>query len=98
MKTIAIIFAGGSGKRIGSEIPKQFLKVYGKEIIIHTLELFENDSEVDEIIIACIDGWITYLKRLIKKFEIKKVVSIVPGGPTGQDSIFLGLKEAKKRM
>ena len=96
MKTIAIIFAGGSGKRIGSEIPKQFLKVYGKEIIIHTLELFENDSEVDEIIIACIDGWITYLKRLIKKFEIKKVVSIVPGGPTGQDSIFLGLKEAKK--
>ena len=96
MKKIAIIFAGGAGKRMGGEIPKQFLKVCGKDIIIHTLELFENNSDVDEIIVACIEDWIPYLKKLIKKFDISKVVKVIPGGSTGQDTIFLGLKEAKK--
>jgi len=96
MKKIAMIFAGGTGQRMGAEIPKQFLKVYGKEIIIHTLELFENNNNVDEIYVACIEEWIPYLKELIEKYGLYKIKSIFPGGETGQDSIFLSLKEAKK--
>ena len=82
---------------MGAEIPKQFLRINGKEIIIHTLDLFENHGMVDEIIVVCIESWISHLKKLTKKFGIDKVVSIVPGGKTGQDSIFIGLEEAKKR-
>lgn len=96
MKKIAIIFAGGAGQRMGAEIPKQFLKVCGKEIIIHTLELFENNDNVDAIYISCIDEWIDYLNLLVNKFGISKVVRIFPGGKTGQDSIFIGLDEVKK--
>ena len=70
MKNIAIIFAGGTGQRMGADIPKQFLKVCGKDIIIHTLELFENNDEIDEIIVACIEDWIPYLENLVKKWQI----------------------------
>lgn len=96
MKKIAMIFAGGTGQRMGGEIPKQFLKVCGKEIIIHTLEIFEANENVDEIYVACIEDWIPYLKDLIRKYTVSKVVKIFPGGKTGQDSIFLSLDEAKK--
>ena len=96
MKKIAVIFAGGTGQRMGAEIPKQFLKVYGKEIIIHTLELFEENESVDEIYVVCIKDWIKYLKKLIKKYSISKVKKVIPGGATGQDSIFEGLKAVKK--
>lgn len=96
MKNIAVIFAGGAGKRMNSEIPKQFLKVHGKEIIIHTLEKFNDNENIDEIYIACIDGWITYLNDLIKKYNVYKVKRIFLGGRTGQDSIFIGLSEVKK--
>ena len=96
MKTIAMIFAGGTGQRMGAEIPKQFLKICEKEIIIHTLELFEMNDNVDEIYVACIEDWIPYLNRLIKKYEIDKAIKVFPGGKTGQDSIFLCLEEAKK--
>lgn len=96
MKSIALIFAGGAGQRMGAEVPKQFLQVCGKEIIIHTLELFEENEQVDEIYIACIEGWIPFLQNLIIKHDIGKVVRIFPGGKTGQDSIFIGLSEIKK--
>ena len=96
MKKIALIFAGGTGQRMGSEVPKQFLKICGREIIIHTLELFEMNNKVDEIYVACIEEWIPYLKKLIKKYDIDKVVKVFPGGATGQDSIFIGLDEVKK--
>ncbi len=96
MKKIAMIFAGGTGQRMGAEIPKQFLKVCGKEIIIHTLELFEQNENIDEIYVACIKDWIPYLKNLINKYEVDKVTNVFAGGQTGQDSIFLCLQEAKK--
>ena len=96
MKSIALIFAGGYGQRIGSDIPKQFLKICGREIIIHTLELFELNNEIDEIYVVCIREWIDHLKHLLEKYDIDKVVSIVPGGETGQDSIFIGLSEIAK--
>lgn len=97
MKNIAIIFAGGTGQRVGADIPKQFLKVCGKEIIVHTLELFEENKDIDDVYLVCIEDWIPYVKDLISKFDLKKVKSVVPGGKTGQDSIFIGLSEVKKK-
>lgn len=93
-KNIAIIFAGGSGARMGSGLPKQFLEVSGKPIIIHTLNLFEEHEMIDKIYVACKEEYIDRLKKLIKKFQITKVAGIVPGGATGQDSIYKALSLA----
>lgn len=92
---IAVIFAGGVGKRMHSkDIPKQFLKLHDKPIIIHTLELFENSPEIDAIVVSCLSNYIGYLNKLVSKFNLKKVQRIVPGGKSGQESIFNGLKAA----
>ncbi|NLD19044.1 MAG: 2-C-methyl-D-erythritol 4-phosphate cytidylyltransferase [Clostridiales bacterium] len=93
-KNIAIIFAGGSGQRMGSGIPKQFIEVAGKPIIIHTLELFEEHPLIDGIYIACKEDYIPKLERLVKMFMITKVKKIVSGGVTGQDSIYRVLSAA----
>ena len=94
--TNALIFAGGSGTRMNSKSrPKQFLQFYGKELIIHTLENFQNHSEIDGIVIVCIEDWIPYLNKLLEKYGIDKVKAIVSGGVTGQESIFKGLKAIK---
>lgn len=93
---IAVIFAGGSGSRMHTKSrPKQFLEYQGKPIIIYTLELFDNHPMIDGIVVACVNEWIPFLKKMLKKFEISKVVKIVPGGETGQDSIYNGLVAAK---
>ena len=92
---IAVIFAGGVGSRMHSkERPKQFLEMYNKPIIIHTLEHFEKHKDIDAIVVVCINGWIQYLKDLLYKFRIEKVKMVVPGGTTGQLSIYNGLKKA----
>lgn len=94
---IAAIFAGGSGVRMHTKSrPKQFLELNGKPIIIYTLELFDNHPQVDAIVVACIDSWIPFLKKMIRKFEITKVVEIVEGGETGQDSIYNALQAAER--
>ena len=94
---IAVIFAGGVGSRMHSkERPKQFLEMYNKPIIIHTLEHFEYHRDIDAIVVVCIESWIPYLKNILYKFRIEKVKLIVPGGDTGQLSIYNGLKAAKK--
>lgn len=88
----ALIFAGGSGTRMNSKgKPKQFLQFYGKELIIHTLENFQNHSEIDNIVVVCIEDWIPYLEKLLIKFGIDKVKKVVPGGKTGQESIYKGV-------
>ena len=90
---IAVIFAGGIGTRMGNKsIPKQFLNIHGKPIIIYTLEKFDNSADIDHIVVVCIKSFIEKLYKLIKKFNIKKIVKVVPGGKTGQESIFNGLK------
>ena len=89
----AVIFAGGTGTRMNSQTcPKQFLKLHGKEIIIYTLEHFQNHPDIDGISLVCVDGWIDHLKKIIKKNDITKVRWISPGGRTGQESIYNGLK------
>ena len=94
---IAVIFAGGSGQRMHSrDIPKQFLEMHGKPIIIYTLELFEKHPEIDAIVIACKEDWIEYLEKLLYKYRTEKVKKIVPGGETGQMSIYNGLVAAQE--
>ena len=94
---IAIIFAGGVGSRMHSkDLPKQFLRIYDKPIIIHTIEHFESNSKIDAIIVVCNKDWISYFKALLAKHSIKKIKAIVPGGETGQLSIYNGLVAAEK--
>ena len=93
---IAVIFAGGVGKRMHSkECPKQFLKIYNKPIIIHTLEYFEKHPLIDAIVISCVEEWMPYLEELIYKYRIEKVKKVAVGGETGQLSIYNGLKAAE---
>lgn len=94
---LAIIFAGGSGTRMNTvSRPKQFLEFRGKPIIIYTLEIFDDHPEIDGIIVVCLEKWIPFLKKQLKKYEITKVKEIVPGGSTGQLSIYNGLRAAEK--
>lgn len=93
----AVIFAGGVGARMKSaDIPKQFLEVEGKSIIIRTLEQFANHKKVDTIFISCLGSWIPELKSQINTWGIKKVRSIVEGGNNGHQSIHNALAEAVK--
>lgn len=94
---VAMIFAGGTGSRMNSKSrPKQFLELHGKPIIIYTLEKFENHNMIDAIVVVCLKSWIPFLENLLKKYNINKVVSVVPGGITGQDSIYYGLCEVER--
>lgn len=93
---IAVIFAGGTGSRMNTKSrPKQFLDLNGKPIIIYTIELFENHPDIDAIVVVCLESWIPFLRKMLNKFEITKVVSVVPGGDSGQDSIYNGLCSAE---
>ena len=89
--TIAIIIAGGSGSRMGQDIPKQFLNVYDKPIIIYTLEGFQKHPQIDAIEVVCLDGWHDVLKAYAKQFNITKLKWVVSGGSTGQESIRNGV-------
>ncbi|MBQ6502920.1 MAG: 2-C-methyl-D-erythritol 4-phosphate cytidylyltransferase [Flexilinea sp.] len=89
----ALIFAGGTGQRMNTKsLPKQFLMIHGKPIIIHTLDVFEKSQLIDSVIVVCLESWIGYLREQLTIFGIKKVQKIVPGGKTGQDSIYNGIK------
>lgn len=97
MKNIAIIFAGGVGSRMNSpEKPKQFLEWNGKAILIHTLLVFEQNNNIDGIILACKEDWIEYTKDLIYRENLKKVIDIVPGGETALESQYFALKRASE--
>lgn len=91
----AVIFAGGTGKRMNTKsVPKQFLELHGKPVIIYTLEKFDNHPEIDQIVLVCLEPWIPYAKKLLAKFQITKVVDVIPGGKTGQESIYNGIVAA----
>lgn len=94
---IAIIFAGGTGQRMNTAAkPKQFLELHGKPIIIYTLEHFQEHPQIDGIVLVCLKDWIPYCRELLARFGIGKVQAIVPGGSSGQESIFRGLEAAQK--
>lgn len=93
---IAIIFAGGSGVRMGTGIPKQFLEINGKPVIIHTLQLFEYHEDIDQIYLAVLEDYIDYMKELVEEYHISKMRCILPGGETAQDTIYNALKKAEE--
>ena len=95
-KVISIIFAGGTGVRMGAELPKQFIEVEGKPIMIHTLDIFENSPLVDEVYIACKEDYLDLLKGLVEQHKISKVRGMVPGGTSALDSQYKGLVEAAR--
>lgn len=88
---IAIIIAGGTGHRMGQDIPKQFINVYDKPILIYTLEGFQKHPQIDAIEVVCIDGWHDVLWAYAKQFNITKLKWVVSGGKTGQESIRNGV-------
>jgi len=95
---IAIIFAGGVGQRLNGadSTPKQFLKINSKPIIVHTLELFQDNENIDKIYIAIHPDYLEFMQDLVKRHYLTKVKGIVKGGKTGQDSIYNALKLAQK--
>lgn len=93
---IALIIAGGSGARMQQNIPKQFLTVNDRPVIVYTLEAFQKHPSIDAIAVVCIDGWEQALWAYAKQFNITKLKYIVPGGKNGQDSIRNGIYELEK--
>ena len=94
---IALITAGGNGTRMHQDIPKQFLNVNNKPIIVYTMEAFQNHPDIDAIEVVCLDGWHQILEAYAKQFNITKLVGIVSGGKNGQESIKNGLNEINKK-
>lgn len=94
---IAMIIAGGVGTRTHQDIPKQFINVHDKPVIVYTLEVFQKHPNIDAIEVVCLEGWHDILKAYAKQFGITKLENIVDGGETGQDSIRNGLYDIAKR-
>lgn len=95
MSNIALIIAGGSGNRMGQDIPKQFMHVDNCPIIIHTLKCFEIHPDIDSIAVVCLKGWETVLQSYANQFSITKLKWIFEGGHNGQESIFNGISGLK---
>lgn len=89
--TIAVIIAGGSGHRMGQDIPKQFINVYDKPVLIYTLEGFQNHPMIDAVEVVCIEGWESVVWAYAKQFGINKLKWVVKGGGSGQESIRNGV-------
>lgn len=94
---IALIIAGGSGQRMQQEIPKQFLNVNDKPVIVYTLEVFQAHPDIDKIGVVCLDGWHDILRAYARQYKIDKLDWIVSGGENGQGSIRNGVFEAERR-
>lgn len=97
MSNIALIIAGGVGARMNQDIPKQFINVYDKPVIVYTLEAFQKHPEIDAIEVVCLDGWHDILRAYARQFGIAKLENIVSGGKNGQDSIRNGLYDIYER-
>lgn len=89
---IAMILAGGRGNRTAQDIPKQFMNVYEKPLIIYTLENFEQHPDIDGILVVCLEGWHEVLRAYAKQYQITKLKWIIEGGNDGQESTFKGIE------
>ena len=94
----ALILAGGIDKRFQMDIPKQFVSVNNRPVIIYTLESFQQHPDIDEIIVTCLDGWQEMVRVYCKQFNISKLREIIPGGRDAQESTYRGLQLLQKRM
>lgn len=96
LMNIALIIAGGSGQRMHQQIPKQFINVYDKPIIVYTLQAFQKHPDIDAICVVCIKGWHDILKAYARQFGITKLKWVINGGENGQSSIRNGIFELEK--
>ncbi len=97
MANYALIIAGGSGNRMGQDIPKQFMHVDGCPIIIHTMLCFQRHPDIEGIAVVCLKGWETVVQSYSNQYNITKLKWIFPGGTSGMESIhngIYGLREA----
>lgn len=92
-----MIIAGGVGSRMNQDIPKQFINVFDKPVIVYTMEAFQNHPDIDAIEVVCLSGWHDVLKAYAKQFGIAKLENVVSGGMNGQDSIRNGLFDIASR-
>ncbi len=97
MANIAIILAGGVGKRTGQDVPKQFVTINEKPILIYTLEAFENHAGIDAIEVVCLEGWHDILWAYAKQFNITKLRWIINGGTSSHESIKCGIDNLKDK-
>jgi len=95
MKTFAIIPAGGKGLRSGTSVPKQYIKINGRELITYTISTFQNCRNINYIVVAAEKSYHKKLKRIIDNYKFNKVISIIEGGKTRQDSVFNCIKSLK---
>ena len=93
---VALLTAAGTGTRMGQDIPKQFMHVENKPLIIHTMEAFQNHPNIDAIMVVTLPAWMAVLQAYASQFNITKLKWVVPGGATGQESIHNGLMELSK--
>lgn len=93
---IALLTAAGVGSRMNLEIPKQFFHISGRPVIVHTMEAFQRHPQIDAIIVVTLEAWIDTVKAYAVDYKISKLKWVVPGGATGQESIYCGLKELQK--
>lgn len=98
MKNYVILLAGGVGKRMGTDIPKQFLEVAGKPIIVHTIERFQTNPTIESIVVVCIKEWMEKLQQMVEVYSLSKVQWIIEGGKTGHDSIRNGVFFLKNKI
>lgn len=91
MKNYVILLAGGIGKRMGGDIPKQFIEINDKPILAYSIENFQRNQDIEGIVVVCIKEWINYVKEIVSKYNLTKVRWIIPGGSTGHDSIKNGV-------
>lgn len=97
-KIVALLIAGGSGQRMGQDIPKQFLTINERPVIVYTLEAFQKHPSIDAIAVVCKEGWEHVLEAYAKQFNITKLKYIVEGGENGQDSIRNGVYKLEKHF
>lgn len=93
---IALLIAGGSGNRMGQDIPKQFMHIDDCPIIIHTMKCFQRHPDIDAISVVCLKGWETVLQAYANQFGIEKLKWIFPGGNSGMESIHNGIYGLKE--
>jgi 2-C-methyl-D-erythritol 4-phosphate cytidylyltransferase len=95
---VAIVIAGGVGSRMGQEIPKQFINVKDKPVIIYTLEAFQAHPQVDAIEVVCLEGWEDVLRAYARQFGITKLKWVTQGGASGQESIRNGVYNLEEEL
>ena len=98
MKTTAIILAGGVGKRMGAPMPKQFLEIKGKPVLVHTISNFQRNGSIDSVVVVCVPDWIDRTKELIERYGLTKVSAVIPGGETSHDSTRNGMEAEQTEL